>query len=253
MSSILKSLVIPTSLSDEALYPLTEILPKELLPFGDVPLIHNLVDEGLCFGVEDVLFIVSPDKKSVSDHFNVLKKRLEKEKDSKYLPINFSSISQKKKTGSAYSILKVEKKIEEESFAVSFPNYILQSKTPASAQLFNVFRTSKKPVVCLSFDKDIPSPFAAKTEKIANRLYKIKKIVERTDDELPGVFGRYILTPTVFDYLKSCNEKDDLLLAINHMLSDGKTIYGYEPDGKWYYTGDRYSYLKSQVDFLTNE
>ncbi|KKP41371.1 MAG: Glucose-1-phosphate uridylyltransferase, partial [Parcubacteria group bacterium GW2011_GWA2_33_14] len=63
------------------------------------------------------------------------------------------------------------------------------------------------------------------------------------------VVGKYILTPEVFGYLKKAkpSEKGEIILGevFEKMLSEGKTIYGYELKGEWLECGDKSKWLKS--------
>ncbi len=98
-------------------------------------------------------------------------------------------------------------------------------------------------------------------EKIANRFFKIKGIVEKPE---PGkepsdlaIVGKYIITPEVFQYLKKIkpNEKGEIILAnaFNSMFREGKLIYGHEFEGKWLECGNKNEWLKTNLYLaLTN-
>ncbi len=253
MTKKIKTLVISATSSDDRFLDLARTVPGELLPLGDLPAVQHVVEDALFCGVEDVVIITSPEKKSVFDHFTSLKEIYGKDTSSKnkYSSVSFSNIVQKKKTNSAYTVSRAEKSVSGEPFFLFSLNCVLASKTPSSVQLFNVFRTSEKPVIGLCFDESVPYTYVAETEKIANRLYKINKIVEKKKAKkgMPGVIGRYILTGTVFDYLKSLEEKDTLTHALARMLGDGKAVYGCELEGKWFSFYDHRSYLKSVISF----
>jgi UTP--glucose-1-phosphate uridylyltransferase len=104
----------------------------------------------------------------------------------------------------------------------------------------------------------VPSYGIVGVEKIANRLFKIKKIVEKpTIDKAPSdlaIVGKYILTPEVFDYLKKAkpSKKGEIILAevFEEMIEDGKVIYGYQFEGNWLECGTKEGWLKSHF-YLT--
>ena len=97
-------------------------------------------------------------------------------------------------------------------------------------------------------------------EKIANRLYKIKGIVEKPTPEAASsrlvITGRSIITPEVFDYLKKArpNKKGEISLTetFGQMVKDGKIIYGYQCEGRWWECGNKEDWLKSFVHFAAN-
>ena len=99
----------------------------------------------------------------------------------------------------------------------------------------------------------IPAYGSVVVEKIANRLYKIKKIIEKpSPDEIQSdlaIVGKSILTPEVFEYLKKAtpSKKGEVILAevFDTMLNDGMAIYGYEVKGEWLECGDKLKWLKS--------
>jgi UTP--glucose-1-phosphate uridylyltransferase len=137
----------------------------------------------------------------------------------------------------------------------SFGDDIIDGDEPAMLQLMNIFKTCNAPVIGLKeLPKDkIPAYGMVVAEKIANRLYKIKKIVEKPDPEHVTsqlvVVGRHVLTPDVFGYLKKAkpSKKGEIILAevFDKMLTDGKTIYGYELKGEWLECGDKTKWMKA--------
>ena len=140
-----------------------------------------------------------------------------------------------------------------------FGDDIVDSKIPCLQQLINIYKTCQKPVlaICRLPKERLPSYGVVKVEKIAKRVFKIKKIFEKP---APGkepsdlaVVGKYILTPEVFDFLKIAkpNEKGEIVLAdvFDKMLQAGKSIYGYEFEGKWLECGNKLNWLKSNFYF----
>jgi UTP--glucose-1-phosphate uridylyltransferase len=107
----------------------------------------------------------------------------------------------------------------------------------------------------------IPAYGVVAVEKIANHLYKIKKIVEKPElSQAPSnlaIVGKYILTPEVFQYLKRAtpSKKGEIILAevFDKMLSDGKIIYGCELKGEWLECGDKLKWLKSFFYFALKD
>jgi len=169
--------------------------------------------------------------------------------------IKFSFVVQKVPGGDGHAILQGAKYVKNEAVANSFGDDVFDSETPALLQLVNIFKTCGAPVVGLKRlpREKIPAYGSVAVEKIANNLYKIKKIIEKPQpNEISSDFvivGKHILTPEVFDYLKKAKpgKKGEIILAevFDKMLDEGKTIYGYELKGEWLECGDKLKWIKS--------
>ena len=270
-TTVRKAVVLAGGLGTRFL-PLSKAVPKELWPVVDKPVIHYVLEEIRAIGLDQVILVL-PSKESLAiSYFKrdiKLEKILEKRKKEQtlavlknfqdlYKGISFSFIFQEKPLGDGDAILKAKTKIGREPFALLFCDVIVESKIPSMFQLLKVFKTSQRPVVALSkVSKDEVSAFGiAAVEKIAKRFFKIKKIVEKPKaEEAPSdlaLVGKYILTPEVFDYLeaqkKAMPSKEIILAnALEALLIDGKTVYGYELEGKWLGCGNKINWLKTHL------
>jgi UTP--glucose-1-phosphate uridylyltransferase len=261
MVPVIKKLIIPAIETDDALFPLTRFVSKELLPVGDVPVIQRVVNEAIDSRIEEVVFILSSEKKCVFSHFTSLEKLPPESDDFKkqYESVNFSFVTQKKNASSGNALFKAREKVGEDSFALSFPGSIFYGQKSSLEQLYNVYRTSEKQVAAIKnvTDEEVKSSFIVKTEKIANRFYKIKKVVKNPEpgeiDSRLALAGRYIFTPAVFDYLKNSGTRTTVVDVLNDMIAAGKTVYGHECDGSWHSVDDKEAYLKTQEFFLSKE
>jgi len=268
----IKKAIIPVAGLGTRFLPLTKAIPKPILPLADRPMIDYIVEEAKKSGIERIVFVLSSDKNNILDYFkknskleNILEKRNQKdilkslkELDKEIENISFSSVIQSSPKGDGDAILKAQKIIGKDACGVLFGDDVILSKVPALEQLSNIFKTCQKPIVCL---KKVPSNMLSsygvvKVDKIANRLYKIKDIIEKPkkEEEIPSdlaIVGRYIITPLVFEYLKkvNSNHKGEIILAqaFKDMLKDGKIVYGYEMEGEWLECGNKVNWLKSNL------
>lgn len=73
-----KSLNIPVVIMaggfGKRLYPYTKILPKPLIPIGDIPIVEHIINRFNIFGCEDFYLIVNHKKKMIKAYFNDLEK-----------------------------------------------------------------------------------------------------------------------------------------------------------------------------------
>ena len=276
-SNEIKKAIIPIAGLGTRFLPLTKVLAKELFPLVDKPIIQYIVEEAKNSGISEIIFVTSVGKKATLNYFKKsqeLEKILTKKKKEKILKelksfedslkdISFSSVLQKKPLGDGHAILQAAKLTGKAPTAVLFGDDIIDGDTPALSQLIKVFKTCNSPIISL---KKVPQEKLSgygvvSVEKIANRLYKIKKIIEKPEiSEAPSdlaICGKYILTPEVFNYLKkaSPSKKGEIILAevLDKMLTDGKMIYGYELKGKWLECGNKLGWLKSFLYFALKE
>lgn len=265
----IKKIIIPVAGLGTRFLPLSKTLSKEFFPLVDKPVIQYIIEEVKNSGIKEVIFVVSQKQKTALNYFKkspeiekiLIKRKKEnllkelKDFENLFEDISFSFVTQKSPMGDGHALLQAAKLLKSEPVASSFGDDIIDSDVPAIAQLAEVFKTCECPVVALkelSRDK-IPAYGMVVAEKIASRLYKIKKIIEKPDpsqvvSNLVAV-GKYILTPEVFGYLKKAapSKRGEIILAevLNKMLEEGKTIYGYEVKGEWLECGDKLKWLKS--------
>jgi UTP--glucose-1-phosphate uridylyltransferase len=273
----IKKAIIPVAGLGTRFLPLSKSISKEFFPLVDKPIIQYIIEEVKKSGIKEIVFVVSPKQKMILEHFkkspelekflqkrnkqNILKEF--KEFEELFEDIAFDFVTQKEALGDGHALLQAAKKIKKEPVVVSFGDDIIDSDTPALDQLMNIFKTCNAPVIGIKQlpRERIPSYAGLSIEKIASRLYKIKKIVEKPDpSQITSDFtivGKYILTPEVFDYLKKSkpSEKGEIILAevFDKMLNDGKTIYGYELKGEWLECGDKLKWLKSFMYFALKD
>lgn len=264
-----KKAIIPVAGLGTRFLPMSLAVSKEFFPLVDKPLIQYIFEEVKNSGIKEIVFVGSPKQKLLLNYFRKypdLEKLLIKRKkdavlkelkdfEEKFADVSFSFAVQKNPLGDGHAILQAAKLLNSEPVAVAFNDDIVVSDTPAMSQLINIFKTSNAPVIALkSLPRErIPAYGSVVVEKIADRLYKIKKIIEKpAPDQIQSnlvIVGKYVLTPEVFAYLKkaSPSKKGEIVLAdtFDKMLLDGKTIYGYEVRGDWLECGDKLKWLKS--------
>ena len=261
--------IIPIAGLGTRFLPLSLAVSKEFFPLVDKPIIQYIIEEVKASGINEIIFVASPKQKMILNYLKEspeLEKLLIKRKKEKTLKelkdfeqmldgLKFSFVVQKNPLGDGHAILQTKKSLKNEPVAVSFGDDVIDSDEPALLQLLKIFKTCDAPVIALkSLDRDkIPAYGSVAVEKIANRLYKIKKIIEKPDpadiQSNLAIVGKSVLTPEVFDYLKEArpSEKGEIILGevFEKMLEEGKVIYGYEVKGEWLECGDKLKWLKS--------
>jgi len=276
----IKKAIVPVAGLGTRFLPLSTILPKELFPLVDKPILQYIVEEAVASGIEEIIFVGREGKEMILDYFSKnngdLKKILKERKKDKILEEleNFEKISeklsfsnyavsqvfQKEPLGDGHAILQAKEEISQEASAVLFGDDVVESKTPCLSQLISVFQEYEGPVLALYRvpKHKVPSYGVVRVEQIKDRVYKIKEIVEKPSiEEAPSdlvIVGKYILTPEVFEYLSVAKPgpKGEIILAetLEKMIQDGKNVYGCEFEGKWLECGNKTEWILSNF-YLT--
>jgi UTP--glucose-1-phosphate uridylyltransferase len=273
----IKKAIIPIAGLATRFLPISKSVSKEFLPLADLPLIYYNILEAKKAGIKEIAFVVGPKNKKVLEFLKqspvlekILKERKKdailaelKECEDVFKDISFTVIVQKSPLGDGHAVLQAAKFAAGEPVVCMFGDDIFDSKVPAVSQLIKVFKTCQKPIIglCRVPKEEIYHYGCPAVEKIANRIYKIKKIVEKPAvQDAPSdlaIIGRYIITSEVFDYLKKSKKakNGEVILADmfnNQMLKDGKLVYGCELDGMWLQCGNKVNWLKSNIYFSLN-
>lgn len=274
MNSIKKA-IIPIAGLGTRFLPLSKVVPKELWPLVDKPMIQYTLEEAKGSGVSEIIFIIAPEKKIILDYFKKslkIEKILRKKGANHYLTemrdleetyrgIKFFYLYQKKPLGDGHAVLLAKNLIGQEPCFVLYPDDIVVSKNPCLKKLIEIFEKYQKPVTALYSlpKKRLQSYGVVKGRRIANRILKIEKIIEKpSKDEISSlsnlaIVGKRIITPEVFDYLEKAKPSSrrgeiGLTETLTEMLKDRKEIYGYEIEGKWLECGNKLAYLKSNLE-----
>ena len=121
---IVKKILIPIAGVGTRMLPATKVIPKEMLPIVNKPIIQYVVEEAEEAGFEEVIFITSSNKTLVENHFDTsseLEETLNKQikrsllseiKAISSLKITINSVIQEEAKGLGHAILCKKKLLE---------------------------------------------------------------------------------------------------------------------------------------------
>ena len=263
-----KKAVFPVAGLGIRFLPATKASPKEMLNLIDKPLVQYVVEEAVAAGIEQILFVTGRSKRAIEDHFDIafeLEALLtEKGKTDEVQAVrsladlvNIFYVRQKQALGLGHAILCAREFINNEPFAVLLGDDIIDAKQPCLAQLLEVYRHWRGPVLALEQVpmEAISSYGCVKAKTIAPRTYEVMDMVEKPKrEDAPSdlaIIGRYILTPDIFPILEQQQpgkggeiQLTDAILE----LSKSRTIYGCHFEGVRHDCGDKLGFLKATVD-----
>ncbi len=264
-----KKAVIPAAGLGTRLLPITKSMPKEMLPIVDKPVIHYVVEEAIKAGIDDILIITGKGKRAIEDYFDrsfeleyYLRERgkLEELKQIEEIGemIDIYYVRQKKPLGLGDAILHAEKHVNGEPFAVLLGDDIVIDKNPAIKQLMEIFERFNTPV--LGVEKvsweNVRRYGIVDGREIQKGLYEVKDLIEKpSKEEAPSniaIVGRYVLTPEIFDALREVKPgkggEIQLTDALRILLNKGTEIYGKKVEGRRYDVGDKFGFIKANIE-----
>jgi UTP--glucose-1-phosphate uridylyltransferase len=281
MTPQIKKAVILAAGSGTRFLPYSRLVSKEFFPLGDRPMIEYIVEEAFLSGIEEIIFVLNPDKQQLVNYISYFQEdetALEKikSKNNKKLLEDFcrlkkilkkmkiSYVYQEIPRGDGDAVLKARSLLKkDEPIAVLFCDDIIYSKKePGLKQLINVFQKKKNPVIGLARIRreKISSYGIVKSEKIENRIVLVKGVVEKPKlVDAPSnlaIVGKYVLTQKVLDYLQKIDEKPGneirIADALKNMIKDKKKVFGLDFDGIWLECGTKEDWLRSNF-FITQK
>ena len=66
-----RKVVIPAAGLGTRFLPATKVVPKELFPLVDRPLIHEVVAEAVASGISDLVLVTARGKSAIEDYFDI--------------------------------------------------------------------------------------------------------------------------------------------------------------------------------------
>ncbi len=265
---MIKKAILPVAGLGTRFLPATKAIPKEMLPIVDKPLIQYAVEEAIEVGINEIIFITSPDKFSIKNYFkknknleSQLKKSnkieiLDKLNSSIFSKVKFYYINQYDQKGLGHAILQAESIIKKSPFAVLLPDDLFISSKPCLGQLIDIYNNKKSSVISVNrINKaNIHKYGVIKKGDEVDGIIKIDDIVEKpSSNEAPSdlaVCGRYILNGSIFEHLKVIEQdrtgEIQLTNAIKSLLSE-EEIFASIFDGKKYDCGSKEGFIHANI------
>lgn len=271
----IRKAVIPAAGFGTRMLPASKSVPKEMLPIYDKPTLHHIVKEVVDSGITDILIIISKDKGSIEDYFDV-NFELEYELNKKSSEIsgeihelskmaNIYTIRQKKKNGLGDAIKYAESFVGDEPFAILLGDDIIYNTSdelPCIKQMADIYETEESPVLGVQEVswEDVDKYGIVNGVKTSDRITEVESLVEKPSREEAttnlAILGRYIVTPDIFPILHETkpgkNNEIQLTDALNK-LAEKRKIIAYDFIGKRYDVGNKLGFVKATVDFALHD
>lgn len=221
-TQIIRKCLFPAAGYGTRFLPATKAMPKEMLPILNKPLIQFGVEEALAAGMTQIAFVTGRGKRAIEDHFDInyeIEHEIKGTAHEKALGgirrilemCNFSYTRQLKIAGLGQAILTGETLIGNEPFGVVLADdlCIVDGDAGVLTQMLAVYEKYRCCIVAVEevAKEDVSKYGILAGDIVEDGLIRVCEMVEKpTPDEAPsnlGIIGRYILTPDIFDILKS--------------------------------------------------
>src|SRR3989338_2806165 len=133
----IRKAVIPAAGLGTRFLPATKMVAKELMPIVDKPSIQLIVEEAIAAGLDEIIFVISPDKQAVLNHFlpaPELEAHLQNKNQTELLEkitpfkgkVQFSFVIQDKPLGLGHAVACAREAVGNEWFFVFLPDDLVQ-------------------------------------------------------------------------------------------------------------------------------
>ncbi len=277
MSAIKKAIITDAGFASRYL-PITKTIPKAMIPIGSKPVMQLCVEECAKAGIEEIVIVATPNTKSkeiYEDYFHSkadnVKALLDKQgKSDRFEPVqeilDFPKITIIEQDpnlpyGNGSPIATAKSFIgENEPFVVLYSDDVVFGNS-AVKELIEAYEKHPDAAAIISGQlvpheeiKKYASIDYNKETGILNGLVEKPKPEDAASDL--ASYGRYLLTPAVFEYLNPDFTGLDGELwtadAIAHLIPTGK-VYVKETTGHWMTTGDPKNYFLAHLEYVLSE
>lgn len=278
--------VIPVAGFGTRMLPLSKSVPKELLPLGNRPAIHYVVEEAIAAGIKHIVLVGHAQKSAIENYFDInaeldnqlrQKGKNELADSLNWLPedVTVSVIRQGKPLGLGHAVLAARPIIGDNDFAVMLPDVVLDPFTGDMAAdnlafMIDAFAKDNHSQILVDkvADEDVHKYGIAKlsdnsdmnNQADVNASFSVAGFVEKPSlADAPSrlaVVGRYVFSNQIFDYLAnttaSVGGEIQLTDAIDALISEhGVNVTTMRGDS--YDAGDMRSYMQAFIYFAQQQ
>ena len=263
-----RKVVFPVAGLGTRMLPATKVLPKEMLPVVDKPIIQYALEEAAAAGAEEFIFVTGRGKTIMEDHFDrafELFETLAKKSKTKELEAVERAVPkagevvytrQQEPKGLGHAVWCARHLVGNEPFAVMLVDDLIDAEQPCLAQMVEAQARTEGNLLAVM---EVPQEHTARYGVIdpgasEGRLTEVKGMVEKPRPEVApsrlAVIGRYVLMPEVFAVLDSQKpgaggeiQLTDAMAA----LIGRQPFHGYRFAGRRFDCGDKLGYLEAIV------
>lgn len=255
--------------------PITKTIPKAMIPIGAKPVMQLCVEECAEAGIDEIIIVATPNTKSkeiYEDYFHNPSKNvqalLDKQgKSERFAPVkevlNFPKITVIEQDanlpyGNGSPIVSAKQFVEnDEAFIVLYSDDLILGEGDVKTLIaeYREHPDAKAVIATQEMPEEVWHKYgmvALKENGTLSHIVEKPKTPDLSPSNLTS-YGRYLLTPEVFDYLVPSNTGLDGELwtvdAITKLAEKGDVIVA-KSRGKWITTGDPKNYFMAHLEYV---
>lgn len=277
MTTVKKAIITDAGFASRYL-PITKTIPKAMVPIGAKPAMQLSVEECVAAGIEEIIIVATPGTmaREIYDNYfhdkakNVAELLEKQGKSERFEPVkeilNFPKITVIEQDaslpyGNGSPILSAKDFVkDEEAFVVLYSDDLIfgGSDVKTLIKSYEENPQAKAVIAVQEMPEEVWHKYGMVALKENGTLSHIVEKPKHPEDSPSNLtsYGRYLLTPEVFDYLAPSNTGLDGELwtvdAITKLAETGDVVVA-RSEGKWMTTGDPKNYFMALLEYVLNE
>ncbi len=204
-ASVNASVIIMAGGQGTRLYPLTKILPKPLIPIGDIPIMERIIHNFCTYGMKDYYITVNYKKNMIKSYFS--------EQDTEY---QLTYVEEDRPLGTAGSIRLIEKKFSDPIFVTNC-DILIQADY---ADIYEYHKKNHNAITIVTSLKNTTIPYGV------IHAQEDGQVVGMEEKPCTAYFvntGMYVIDPALIDLIPAdeCFHMTDL---VEKVLGSGQRV-----------------------------
>lgn len=268
MTSPVRVAVVPAAGLGTRFLPVTKTVPKEMLPIVDRPVVDWVVGEAVAAGVDEVVLVSAPGKRSLEAYFAPapeLEERLRSEGRMTDLALarrgqelaRVTVVHQDRPLGNGHAVLQARRAVGDRPFLVLWGDDVTVAEPSVAAQLVAAREKvgGGSVLAAMPVSNEAVRRYAVvEGDAVDERLTRVRRVIEKpephaTSSRLAAVHG-YVFEPQIFEELERLRPGrggEIWLTDAIDALARRAPVHAYVFEGERYDAGDRAGYVRAVV------
>ncbi len=271
----IRKAVFPVAGLGTRLLPASKVVPKELLPIIDRPLLQYAIDEAVEAGCDTLIFVVNRYKHAIADHLDrafELESRLERAGKEdllkiarEVLPAHVKPVfvTQSEALGLGHAVLCARPVVGDEPFAVLLPDDLIWSA--GQGALAQMVASSEKFGGSMIAVEEVPREHTHRygivsAEPVDDTHGRIRALVEKPKPEVApstlAVVGRYVLSGRTMQLLENTKPGAGGEIQLTDALAELvklEPMYCHRFEGQRFDCGNRAGVVQATIHFALHD